>query len=144
MTNLINIKGIGPKLAVTLMGHGYSDIEKLAGATPAELIKSPGVSEAGAKRFIATAKSLLAQNMPTKTPSKQIIKSTQPKGTVMSKAKDSKKSDKPAQDLKEKKVKDEKKTNKKNVEKIIDKLKKKIKKLKNLKKKVKKLKKKLS
>ena len=59
MSEIVEIKGVGPVLAKACAGKGYGSVEKIAAAMVVELVAVPGVSEVRAKQLIDAAKTLL-------------------------------------------------------------------------------------
>lgn len=59
MPEIVNITGIGPALATACAEAGFSGVDKIARATPAELATVPGIGETSAKTLIIAAQSLL-------------------------------------------------------------------------------------
>ena len=59
MSEIVEIKGVGPVLAKACAGKGYGSVEKIAAAVVVELAVVPGVSEVRAKQLIDAAKTLL-------------------------------------------------------------------------------------
>lgn len=56
--NLLQIKGVGEKIAEKLKGGGFDTVEKVAFAKEEELLKV-GLVQAGVRGIIASAKDLL-------------------------------------------------------------------------------------
>ena len=59
MPETVKITGIGPALATACAEAGFSRVDKIARATPAELAVVPGIGEMSAKTLINAARSLL-------------------------------------------------------------------------------------
>lgn len=59
MSEIVEIKGVGPVLAKACAVKGYGSVEKIATAMVVELVAVPGVSEVRAKQLIDAAKTLL-------------------------------------------------------------------------------------
>ncbi len=85
-SEVLNIKGIGPKAAKTLIDCGYNTIEKIATAKAEEMSQLPGIGETTAEKIIAGAKELLKPKPKPKpkpkvkvTPKKEISKDDIPK-----------------------------------------------------------------
>lgn len=58
MADLTKIEGVGPSLAAALVKGNYLTIAQIAAATPIELSSVPGISQMGALRIVASARSL--------------------------------------------------------------------------------------
>jgi NAD-dependent DNA ligase len=63
MTELTEIKGVGPATAKVFAKVGFSNVKDVASARPVDLAAVPGVGEIRATRLIAAARSLLAEPM---------------------------------------------------------------------------------
>ncbi|MHB2025691.1 MAG: transcription termination factor NusA [Elusimicrobiota bacterium] len=59
--NLSALKKIGPKIISILIQHGLTDIDRLAGISPEELVSLDGIGEKTAANIIAGAKELLRE-----------------------------------------------------------------------------------
>jgi len=59
MPQIVEITGIGPALAAACAEAGFSRVDEIAGAAPAELATVPGIGEMRAVILINAAKSLL-------------------------------------------------------------------------------------
>ena len=102
MPQIIEITGIGPALAAACAEAGFSRVDEIAGAVPADLATVPGIGEMRAVILINAAQSLLnGAGKPTAEDTKRM------------KAKKSKKSKKKAKAEKPKKGKKKQKKNKK-------------------------------
>jgi nucleotidyltransferase/DNA polymerase involved in DNA repair len=112
--SILDVRGIGPAMQVTLAKNGFKTIEDLASTSVEQLSVTPGISELKATQVINDARNLLAPIIPDEKAAKV-------------KTKDKKKSKK-AEDKNKKKAKDETKDKKKNKKKNKDKKSKKSKK----------------
>ena len=101
MPQIIEITGIGPALAAACAEAGFSRVDEIAGAAPAELATVPGIGEMRAVILINAAQSLLNGAGEPKA-----------EDTKRMKAKKSKKSKKKAKAEKSKKSKKKQKKNK--------------------------------
>ncbi|MGI9513948.1 MAG: helix-hairpin-helix domain-containing protein [Anderseniella sp.] len=59
MPEIVEITGIGPTLATACAEAGFSRVDEIAGAAPAELAAVPGIGETRAVILINAAQSLL-------------------------------------------------------------------------------------
>ena len=75
-SEVLNIKGIGPKAAKTLIDCGYNTIEKIATAKVEEMSQLPGIGETTAEKIIASAKELLKLKPEPKAKPKPKVKTT--------------------------------------------------------------------
>lgn len=62
---IIDIRGIGPALQISLAKHGFVTVDDLAKTTVERLIVTPGISEIKATQVIADARNLLAIIVPS-------------------------------------------------------------------------------
>ena len=76
---IFKIKGVGPKVAETLISAGYDTIEKIANATPEELSKLKGIGAKTAEKFITNAKAVLSEVPKTEVPKTEKPKTEKPK-----------------------------------------------------------------
>jgi len=122
MPKIVEITGIGPTLATACVEAGFACVDKIAGATAAELAAVPGIGEMRAKTLINAAQSLLngtGEIKPTdaasvkakknKKRSKNKDEKSPKKGKKKEKNKKSKKSKKSKKNSKKKKSKSGKK-----------------------------------
>ncbi len=123
MSDINDIPGVGPAIALGLADIGITTTQELSSADVATLTKVRGISEARAERFIAVAKMVLVspempetapvtpkeakENKPSKDTSKS-KKEGSKKGKKSNKKKKDKKSDKSGADKKPKKGKKKK------------------------------------
>lgn len=109
MPEIVEITGIGPTLATACAEAGFSRVDEIAGAAPAELAIVPGIGESRAVILISAAQSLLNGAQDPKAEEAAAVKPKKGKKQAKAKSKKSKK------DLKNnKKKKNSKKKNKKN------------------------------
>lgn len=70
---LVDLPGIGEKIAESLSNHGFESVEKIAGATPEALMEVPMVGQKTAQKLILAAKELMQpsqqSNMGSEKPS---------------------------------------------------------------------------
>ncbi|MEO9877568.1 MAG: helix-hairpin-helix domain-containing protein [Anderseniella sp.] len=111
MPEIVEITGIGPTLATACAEAGFSRVDEIAGAAPAELAIVPGIGESRAVILISAAQSLLngAQD-PT---AEEAARAKPEKAGKQAKAK-SKQSKKDKKNRKKGKKNKDKKKNKKN------------------------------
>lgn len=106
MPEIVKITGIGPALATACADAGFSCVDKIASAAPAELATVPGIGEARAAILINAAQSLLNGAETPKAENATRVKPEKSKKQAKAKAKKSKK------DKKKKKKKNNKKSGK--------------------------------
>ncbi|NNJ76284.1 MAG: hypothetical protein HKP56_14140 [Anderseniella sp.] len=104
MPQIVEITGIGPALAAACAEAGFSRVDEIAGAAPAELATVPGIGEMRAVILINAAQSLLNGAGEPKAEDTKRMKAE--------KSKKSKKSKKKAKAEKPKKGKKKRKKNK--------------------------------
>lgn len=57
--SLLDLPGVGEKLAESLRNHGFETVEKIAGATPEALMEVPMIGQKTAQKLIPAAKELI-------------------------------------------------------------------------------------
>jgi Holliday junction resolvasome RuvABC DNA-binding subunit len=109
MSDLHDIPGVGPAIALGLADIGITTTQDLSKADVATLTKVRGISEARAERFIAVAKMVIASpDAPKAVP----VSSEKPEDSKPSKDKSKSKKDGGKKSKKDKKTKKEKKADK--------------------------------
>ncbi len=107
---LIEITGIGPAAAQTLMDHSFKTVESIADTTIEKLSAVPGFSVIRAQKTIDAAKQLLASTTSDSATAASVKKSAVKKPAPQDKkSKDKKSKDKKSKDKKSKKDKKDKK-----------------------------------
>lgn len=108
MPEIVEITGIGPTLATACAEAGFSSVDEIAGAAPAELAIVPGIGESRAVRLISAAQALLNGAQDPKSEEAARVKPKKDKKQAKSK-----KSNKNKNERKKGKKKTDKKTKKK-------------------------------
>lgn len=91
MPEIVEITGIGPTLATACAEAGFSRVDEIAGAAPAELAIVPGIGESRAVILISAAQSLLNGAQDPKAEEAAGLKPKKGKKQAKAKSKKSKK-----------------------------------------------------
>ena len=91
MPEIVEITGIGPSLAAACAEAGFSRVDEIASAAPAELAAVPGIGEMRAVNLISAAQLLLNGAGKPKAKDAKRVKTKKSKKQAKSKAEKSKK-----------------------------------------------------
>ena len=114
MPEIVEITGIGPRLAAACAEAGFSRVDAIASAAPAELAAVPGIGEMRAVNLISAAQLLLNGAGKPKAKDAKRVKTKKSKRQAKAKTEKSKKDKKKQKKNKKKSGKGKKSSRKKN------------------------------